>query len=415
MSTTTRIQLCVMMFLQYFIWGAWVVTLPTYLLTQGFSGSDVSFVYTTTAWAAIISPLFMGMVADRFFEAQRVLGALHLVGAAFMYWATFITSPVPFFFVLLTYMLCYMPTVALTNSISFSQMETPEKDFPPVRVYGTIGWIVAGWAIVAVGAAIYGETIEPTPIPLHIAALCSVIMGLYSFSLPKTPPRAAGQQITVQRLLGLDALSLMRDRAFAVFVGASLLICVSVPFYGNFTNPFLHDAGIRNPAGMMTLGQVSEAVVLFLMPYFFVRFNVKALMVVSMLFWVGRYALFSLGYEFNTPWMLYLGVLFHGVCFVLFITGQIYVDNKAPAHLRSSAQGLIAVVTYGVGRAIGLFVAGAVVDTHTVDGVFQWPAIWAVPTAVAFIVTVAFTVLFRENSTTAAVAAKDDEDSAPPP
>ena len=398
MTTAIRIQLCVMMFLQYFIWGAWAVTMATYLFSIGFSGTEVSLAYTTTAWAAIISPLFMGMVADRFFDGQHVLGALHLIGAALMLWATFITTPIFFFIVLLGYMACYMPTVALTNAISFNQMENPQTEFPPVRVFGAIGWIFAGWAIVGAGAFIYGETIEPTPIPLRIAALCSLLMGLYSFSLPKTPPRAAGLNLTIGKLLGLDALGLLKDRAFAVFVGVSLLICIPIPFYGIFTNPFFHDAGVPNPAGLMTLGQASEVVFVLLMPFFFVRFNVKFLMLASMVFWVGRFALFAAGYEFNFPWMLYLGVLFHGVCFVLFITGQIYVDNKAPAHLRSSAQGLIAVVTYGFGMAIGFFVAGAVGNIYTIEGEFQWSAIWTVPAVMALIITSGFAILFNDKS-----------------
>ena len=419
MNTATRVQLSIMMFLQYFIWGAWSVTLASYLLAEGFTGAQVSLAYTSTAWAAIISPFFMGMIADRFFDAQRILGALHLLGAVLMFAATFIATPIAFFIVLLLYAACYMPTIALTNSIAFNQMENTEKEFPLVRVLGTIGWIVAGWSIVVVGAALYGETIEPTSIPLQIAAACSLLMGLYSFSLPKTPPRAAGQTVTVREVLGLDALSLLKERSFAVFVGASLLICIPLAFYYNYTNPFLHDAGVANPAGVMTLGQVSEAVFLFLMPFFFIRLGVKYMLLTGMVFWAARYALFAFGYEGDIVWMFYLGVIFHGICFdFFFITGQIYVDNKAPAHLRSSAQGFIALVTYGVGMVIGFFVAGAVVDAYTVEEIRQWRGIWMIPAVMAFIVAVAFAIFFNDKSKAALAPEAVEETPAqeePPP
>ena len=395
MNPRVRIQLSVMMFLQFFIWGAWCVTMGTYLGKIGFQGSDIGRAYSTTAWAAMISPFFVGMVADRFFSTERILGVLHILGGVLMFLASQVTAPGLFFWVLLGYALCYMPTLALTNSLSFHQMKDPGKEFPGIRVLGTIGWIVVGWIIGLL-------KIEATAIPLRIAAGASILMGVYCFFLPHTPPQSTGKKITVRDVLGLEALSLMREPSFLIFVLSSLLICIPLAFYYNFTNLFLNESGMVNAAGKMTFGQMSEIFFMLVMPFFFVRLGVKKMLLIGMLCWAARYALFAYGDNAGLVWMYYLGILVHGVCYdFFFVTGQIYVDKKAPVAIRASAQGFIAFVTLGVGMAIGANVSGWVVQHYqimkgTAVASHLWKQTWLVPAVMAFLVAVVFAVLFRD-------------------
>ena len=397
MSLKVRLQLSVMMFLQFFIWGAWTVTMSTHLNELKFQGSDIGRAYSTTAWAAMISPFFVGMIADRFFATERILGVLHVIGGVLMLLASRVTTPGLFFWVLLAYALCYMPTLALTNSLSFHQMKDPGKEFPGIRVLGTIGWIVVGW----VNGLL---KIEATAIPMQIAAVSSFVMGVYCFSLPHTPPQGAGKKITVRDVLGLDALSLMKERSFLIFVLSSLFICIPLAFYYNFTNLFLNESKMANVAGKMTFGQMSEIFFMLVMPFFFVRLGVKKMLLIGMLCWATRYALFAFGDTSSLVWMYYLGILLHGVCYdFFFVTGQIYVDKKAPVAIRASAQGFIAFVTLGVGMVIGANTAGAVVQHYQImEGAkvagHLWRQAWLVPAIMAAVVLVLFGVLFRENN-----------------
>ncbi|MFP4499963.1 MAG: nucleoside permease [Candidatus Hydrogenedentota bacterium] len=402
MNMTTRTQLSVMMFLEFFVWGAWVVTMGTYL-GQGlnFSGDQIALAYTSTAWAAIISPFFVGMIADRFFQAQNVMAVLHLIGAVLMFYVTTLTDPYVYFIVLLAYAICYMPTLALVNAIAFNQMEDSEKEFPTVRVFGTLGWIIAGLLISFVLARFWGE-IETTHWPLRMAAGASAVLGIYSFTLPKTPPRAAGQKVGVRDVLGLDALALMKERSFAIFVIASLLICIPLAFYYSFTNLFLNESGMTQVAAKMSLGQVSEVVFMIIMPFLFVRLGVKKMMLLGMGAWALRYLLFAYGNVDSLVWMFYGGILLHGICYdFFFVTGQIYVDNVAPREVRANAQGLIALVTYGAGMVIGNFVAGIIVNNGAImeDGKVvdhAWTTIWLWPMGMAIVVIVFFALLFKE-------------------
>lgn len=394
-----------MMFLQYFVWGAWYVTLGTYLTAINFKGSDVGLAYSAAAWAAIVSPFFVGLIADRFFSSQKVLGVLHLLGAVLMYLATTIKTPWSFFWVILAYLLCYMPTLALTNAISFRNIEDPSKQFPGIRVLGTIGWIIAG-LLVGKYIKVGGKTIENTEIPMQIAAVCSLILGIYSFFLPKTPPQSAGQKARIRDILGLDALKLMKQPSFAVFAIASLLICIPLTFYYNWTNPFLNEIGVENAAFKQTFGQMSEIVFMVLMPLFFVRLGVKWMLAVGMLAWTLRYALFAYGDAGSGMWMLYIGILLHGICYdFFFVTGQIYVDRKAPLDLRASAQGFLAFLTLGIGMLIGAIFAGNVVEryTDTATKTHNWPTIWMIPAAMAAIVLVIFVGIFRDRAASEAV------------
>ena len=394
MVLNTRVKLSAMMFLQYFVWGAWSVTMGTWLSqTLHFSGEQIGLAYGTTALAAMISPFFVGMVADRFFATERILAALHLIGGVVLLYASIQTSFAPLYAVLLAYTLCFMPTLALTNSLSFHQMENPGREFPAIRVLGTIGWIVAGLLVGTMG-------IEKTATPMQLAAAASVLLGVFSFLLPHTPPQKTSQRVTWSDVLGLDALKLLRDSSFAVFVVGSFLICIPLQFYYTFTNPFLNELNVTNAAGKMTLGQMSEIFFMLVMPWFFRRLGVKTMMLVGMAAWAARYALFAAGNNGSLVAMLYAGILLHGVCYdFFFVTGQIYVDRKAPIRLRAAAQGFIAFVTLGVGMLIGSWLSGRVVDAFgvTSGGVVQhqWNRIWLVPAAGAAAVLVLFALFFH--------------------
>ena len=289
LSPAVRAKLSAMMFLQFFVWGAYFVTMGTYLL-QGlhFTGTETALAYSTMPWGAIVAPFVIGMIADRFFAAEKLLGVLHLVGAALLYWVSTVTTAGAFFWVLLLYALCYNPTLALVNAIAFNQMASPEKQFPAVRLFGTIGWIVAG---LIVGWL----KLEPTATPLLIATGASLAFGVFAFLLPHTPPKSLGRKVSVRDVLGLDALSLMKDRSFAIFVLGSLLICIPLAFYYNFTNPFLNESGMENAAAKQSLGQVSEVLFMLVMPFFFRRLGVKWMLIAGMAAWATRYLLFAFG------------------------------------------------------------------------------------------------------------------------
>jgi nucleoside transporter len=390
MPTTVRFKLSLMMFLEYFIWGAWYVTMGTWLAALGFSGEQIGLTYGTTALAAMISPFFVGMFADRFFATQRLLAALHLGGAAALFYASTQSAFWPLYIAVLVHTLFYMPTLALTNSLSFRQMRDPGREFPPVRVLGTIGWIVAGLVVGTMG-------VEATGRPMQLAAAGSVALAVFCLLLPHTPPQATGR-VSVREILGLDALQLMKDRSFAIFVIGSFLVCIPLQFYYAFANPFLNAIGVTNAAGKMTLGQMSEIVFMLLMPWFFKRLGVKQMLLVGMAAWVARYILFAYGNNEALVWMLYGGILLHGICYdFFFVTGQIYVDQKAPPHMRAAAQGFITFVTYGVGMLIGSWLSGRVVDAYALPGGagHNWHSIWIVPAAMAGVVLALFALFFR--------------------
>jgi nucleoside transporter len=394
--TTIRARLSLMMFVQYFIYGAWLVTLGTFLgRSLGATGTQVGLAYMMPAIAAILSPFIVGMIADRFFATERVLATLHLVGGILLYLATTQTSFTGFAWLFLAYTLCFMPTLALTNSISFDNMEDPGREFPRIRVLGTIGFIAVGLIIGKLGA-------DATALPLRIGAAASVAMALYCLTLPHTPPHNAGKPFSARDVLGLDALALLKDRSFAVFVLGSFLLCIPLQFYYAFTNPFLNEIGVSGAAGKMTFGQMSEIFFMLLMPWFIVRLGIKKMLLVGMAAWTARYLLFAYGDAGPGIWMLYLGILLHGVCYdFFFVTGQIYVDQRADIRIRAAAQGFIALVTLGAGQAIGSWLSGMVVDMHATGAgaavVHDWRAIWVVPAMGALGVLLIFAALFKPN------------------
>lgn len=362
MNTKIRLQLSLMMFAQFFIWGAWYVTAPNYLGTIGFKAEDFGWTYSVGPIAGIISPFFVGMIADRFFPAQRVLGAMHILGAAVMYGTTILMksagpSPDVINLALFGYTLTFFPTLALTNTLAMKNMTSPEKEFPGIRVFGTIGWIVAGLALSWVG---WDKSIAM----FHLTAAAALFLGLYSFTLPHTPPVATGR-VSARQILGLDALVLFRNRSYLIFMICSMLICIPLAFYYQITSRIVEMSDL--PIGQtMSYGQMSEIFFMLVMPLFFVRLGVKWMLAVGMLAWVARYALFALGAPSGVRWMIILGIVLHGICYdFFFVTGQIYTDRVAPQTIRAQAQGLLVLFTLGLGMAIGAKVAGQIESQHT--------------------------------------------------
>lgn len=379
--------------MEYFIWGAWYVTMGTYLLTSLKADAlQVGAAYANLSIAAIFSPFFVGLIADRFFSAQKVLGILHVMGAITLYYISTVENFQDFWWLILLYTLLYMPTMSLANSISFSQMENPDKEFPRIRVFGTLGWIIAGLLIGFM-------ELEVSFITFRIAACCSVILGVLSFFLPNTPPKEKNASVT--SILGLDALVLFKNRSFVVFFISSIIICIPLAFYYSFANPFLNDIGMDNAAGKMTLGQASEFLFMLLMPLAFSKLGIKKVMLIGMFAWVARYLFFAFGDVGSAVWMLYFGIILHGICYdFFFVSGQIYIDKNAKKSFRNSAQGLITLATYGVGMLIGSFVAGMVTENfqRTVNGSlnYMWQSIWLVPGGIALATAILFMFLFRE-------------------
>lgn len=392
-----------MMFLEFFIWGAWFVTLGTFLASNlTASGAQSAAVFSTQSWGAIIAPFIIGLIADRYFNAEKILGILHLVGAVLMYQMYNATDISVFYPYVFAYMVVYMPTLALVNSVSFNQMKDPEKEFSTIRIWGTLGWIAAGLLI---SYFFHWDNQENTTAGLLkntflMAGIASLVLGIFSFALPKTPPKVAtGEKVNITQLLGLDALKLLKDKNFLIFFISSILICIPLAFYYQNANLFLSKIGVDNPTGKMTIGQVSEVIFLLFIPVFFKRFGFKKTILVGMLAWAVRYAFFAYGNANELSFMLILGIALHGICYdFFFVSGQIYTDSKAGEQFKSSAQGLITLATYGVGMLIGFMVAGQITEMYKVNGVENWQMIWIIPAGIAFVVFILFALLFNDKT-----------------
>ncbi|MEX0601387.1 MAG: MFS transporter [Rhodothermales bacterium] len=414
-------RLSAMMFLEFFIWGAWYVTIGNYMIAHGMS--DLThWPYTVNPIAAIIAPFFLGLIADRFFPTEKVLGTLHLIGGVLMFFVPALTgNPTLFILLLLAYNICYMPTMALANSLAFSHIEDQEKQFPKIRVFGTIGWIVAGLFIASVLGLFVGDQVpDETAWPLYTTAIASIALGLYSFTLPHTPPPAKGEKVSLRSIVGIDALKALGSKSFYVFIAASMLISIPLAAYYNFApifvNGSLYAGGTEaatglagwilndvftSPAGLMSLGQMSEVIFMLLMPFFFVRLGVKWMLAAGMAAWVIRFVLFALGAPASVFWMIALGVILHGICYdFFFVTGQIYVDKKATPGIRAQAQGFIVLVTYGVGLGIGAQIIGALNNALRAGAEVMspelWKTFWMYPAGFALAVLIFFVLMFDD-------------------
>ena len=404
MKTTVKVQLSLMMFLEFFIWGGWFVTMGIYLPnTLKSSGAEIALAYSTQSWGAIIAPFIIGLIADRYFNAERILGVLHLAGAYLMYQIANAEAFGVFYPYILGYMILYMPTLALVNSVSFNQMDNPARQFSLVRVFGTIGWIVAGLVISYVFHWDSEENVAQGMLrnTFLMTAVASALLGIFSFTLPRTPPKAdRSEKVSVSDILGLDALKLLKDRNFLVFFIASILICIPLAFYYQHAGQFLGEIGVTNPAGKMTIGQASEVIFMLLLPWFFTRFGFKKTILLGMLAWMARYLLFTYGNADDLVVMLLIGIALHGICYdFFFVSGQIYTDSKAGEKYKSAAQGLITLATYGVGMLIGFWIAGQITDFYASgENSHDWAGIWIIPAVFALGVSVLFALLFRNEA-----------------
>ncbi|MCX2495034.1 nucleoside permease [Pedobacter sp. PF22-3] len=403
MNSTTRFKLSAMMFLEFFIWGAWFVTLGAFLNNNlKATNSEIGSVFSTQSWGAIIAPFIIGLIADRYFNAERILGVLHIIGAILMYQMYSAPDVSVFYPYVLAYMILFMPTLALVNSVSFNQMKDAEKEFANIRVFGTIGWIIAGLLI---SFAFHWDSPEGIQAGLLkstflMAGIASLVLGLFSFTLPATPPKVAkDEKIKLSDILGLDALKLLKDKNFAVFFISSILICIPLAFYYQNAGLFLADIKVSNPTGKMAIGQVSEALFLLAIPVFFSKYGFKKTIIVGMLAWAVRYILFAYGNAGSLSFMLIIGIALHGVCYdFFFVSGQIYTNSKAGEKFKSAAQGIITLATYGVGMLIGFKVAGLITDMYKTGDVTDWKMVWIIPAGIAAAVFLLFAVLFNDKT-----------------
>jgi nucleoside transporter len=405
MKFSVRFQLSTMMFLNFFVWGIWFVTMGTFLIKGNIGANDeqTGVAYGTQCLGAIVAPFIIGMIADRFFAAQKILAVLHLAGAALLWYLSVQSTFASFYSLLLIYMILYMPSLALVNAIALKQVTNAEKEFGGLRMWGTIGWIAAGSIIKYMS---WEDAPAGLDVTFKLAAIVSAVYGVYAFFLPNTPPPKAGKSVSVKEVLGLDALNVLKDRNYLVFFLSSVLICIPLAFYYGQTNLFLNESGMKGAAGEMIWGQVAETVFLFLMPFFFKRFGTKQMLLIGMLAWVLRYLLFAYGDIQSGLVMLYGGIVLHGICYdFFFVTGQIYTDKKAGESVRSSAQGLITLATYGVGMYIGFWLAGKVTGHYAITDAagkivnHQWQNIWIFPCIFAAVVALLFVLFFKNDRT----------------
>ena len=394
MKKSMTFRLSLMMFLEFFIWGSWFVTMGTYL-SRTIQASDIENgqAYGTQSLGAIIAPFVIGLIADRYFSAQRILGVIHFIGAGLMYWITQQSDFGGFYPLLLIYMILYMPTLALVNSVAFRQLSDPENQFAKLRVWGTVGWILAGLTIGWLSWENEGTLVNT----FYMASAASLALGLLSFFLPDTPPGGKGKDVSLGDIIGTDAIKLLKDKNYLIFFIASILICIPLAFYYQEANKYMNEVGVTAAAGKMALGQVSELVFMLLIPWFFRRFGLKYMLLIGMGAWALRYVMFSFGNADDLMALIYLGIILHGICYdFFFVSGQIYTDSKAGEKFKSAAQGLITLATYGLGMLIGFWVAGMITDKFALSETEHlWDKVWMYPAVFAGAVFIFFALLFK--------------------
>jgi len=398
-----KTRLSIMMFFQFFVWGSWYTTIGVFMSKHGMENLT-HWPFTGNAIGAIVAPFIVGMIADRYFNSEKILGFLHIIGGIIlMTTPLFLHAPVTFILLLILYNICYMPTMSLANSLSFHNIQDQEKEFPIIRTFGTVGWIFAGLIISFILGKILAVSVPPeqTAAPIRLAATSSILLGIYAFTLPRTPPQAKGQTTTWREIIGIDALKKLWDRPFFTFLISSFLISIPLATYYNFTQIYLQDTHFKNIAATQTIGQMSEWIFMLLMPLFFARLGVKRMLAFGMLAWVIRYALFSMAAVDEVTWMILIGIALHGICYdFFFVTGQIYMDKKADKTIRGQAQGLIIFTTYGIGMLVGTQIGGAVfnafIGSENQLSLVQWKSFWMIPASFALAVFLFFIIGFKD-------------------
>lgn len=395
MNIRVKIQLMLMMFLMFFTWGSWYGQMGKYLFTTlNATGDQIGNAYTTFSIASIVAPFFVGMIADRYFSAEKVMGFLNILGAIILYFLIQNKNADTFFWYILAYTLTFAPNLALSSSIAMNQMKDPAKEFPAIRVFGTIAWIAV---VNVIGFFEFGDKVEI----FQIAMFTSIAWAIFSFTLPNTLPKAKGPS-TISQILGTDAFVLFKDKSFLIFFISSVLVCIPLAFYYAHANLSLTESNMTNVENKMSLGQVSEVAFMLLIPFALLRFGIKNMLIVGLIAWIIRFLCFGFGDGITSEWILYLGILLHGVCYdFFFVTGQIYTDSKAGEKIKSSAQGLITFATYGIGMGIGSKLSGLVLDHYTTKNgevsIHDWTAVWMVPAVIAFVVLILFVLFFKDN------------------
>lgn len=415
-ATTTRLSF--MMFLQFFVWGAWYVSMTGWMNVQGL-GDLTAWAYTVCPIGAIVAPLFLGMIADRFFASQRVLGLLHLLGGAALIAVPLIIPSIspdtpktfwhPYILLLLAHALCFMPTLGLSSTVALHNITNAEEQFPYIRVFGTLGWVV-GNLVVGGNLKTFGLDVvwladgDKSPVQFFVAGGAAVLLGLFSFTLPNTPPPLAGKAVRVAELLGLDAIRLLKSRSYLIFIVCSFLICIPLAAYYQLARNYVDHVGFSNPTLTMSFGQVSEVFFMLVMPLMFARLGVKWVLAVGMLAWAIRYGLFAGAATNSIAWMTLVGIMLHGICYdFFFVAGQIYVDKRTPSSIRGQAQGFLVLVTQGLGLLIGAQLIGTWVKDSTIAGPtpaatqLDWIRIWGMPAIMALVVFIGFVLLFRDS------------------
>jgi nucleoside transporter len=393
---TINFRLGIMMFLQFFVWGGWYVTVGSFMKDNNME-AIISWAYSVSPIAAIISPFFLGFVADRYFNAEKILGILHILSGCFLLLTPLFTSkPTIFILMLAMHMICYMPTLGLANSVAFRHVDNQEKQFPLIRVFGTLGWIVVGILVSGILHA------DKTATPFYIAGAAGIFLGFYSFILPKTPPLLGKDAlVSFKDIIGLNALNKLKSKSFFVFALSSFLICIPLAAYYSYAPIFVGDMNIEDVAAKMTLGQMSEVLFMLILPLLFARYGVKYILLGGMLAWAVRYVLFAVSASTGTISLVFLGIIFHGICYDLFfVAGQVYVDKKSTADIRSQAQGFLVLITYGLGMFVGAQVAGYIYNLllkgQTALSVQSWQQFWLVFAVMTTVVIVYFFIGFKD-------------------